>query len=215
LDDLPNWRPPMVPTLIISPHPDDETLAVGGLIRYLCDSKVDVSVAAITDGENAYAGESGLGPVRVLEQERALAELGVPSEKIVRLRMRDSGLHENEADLTEALLALATKGGHIIAPWDGDFHPDHEVCGRSARTVADGIGAKLTYYFFWTWHRGTPSTLDGLDLVAFSVDEDGITRKKRALQCHRSQLQHPSGQPILPSYLLEPMERPYEVFLPA
>jgi LmbE family N-acetylglucosaminyl deacetylase len=54
LQALPTWRPPMIPTLIISPHPDDETLSVGGLIHYLRRNPIDVSVIAVTDGENAY-----------------------------------------------------------------------------------------------------------------------------------------------------------------
>jgi LmbE family N-acetylglucosaminyl deacetylase len=65
--------------------------------------KVEVSVAAVTDGENAYAGESGLGPVRELEQQRALAELGVPSEKMVWLRTRHSGLQEQLCAARSAL----------------------------------------------------------------------------------------------------------------
>jgi LmbE family N-acetylglucosaminyl deacetylase len=215
LDGLPAWRPPMVPTLLISPHPDDETLAAGGLLSRLTMARVEVAVAAVTDGERAYEDEPGLGAIREVEQAAALAVLGVPPEKIHRLRLPDSGLHLEETTLIEAIRPLAQSAGHVLAPWTGDFHPDHEVCGRAARAVAAAAGIDLTYYFFWTWHRGTPSTLEGLELVSFPLQPGELQRKNDALLCHRSQLHHPSGQPILPDNLLQPMQRPYEVFLPA
>src|ERR1700761_946306 len=99
LQTLPAWRPPMVPTVIVSPHPDDETLAVGGLIHFLRQNQIDVSVIAVTDGENAYAERAGLGAIREGEQKVALRELGVSPENIVRLRMPDSGLHSVENQL--------------------------------------------------------------------------------------------------------------------
>src|ERR1700761_7210847 len=87
LEGLPSWHPPMVPTLVVSPHPDDETLSVGGLIHFLTKSCIDVAVVAVTDGENAYEGEDGLGPVREMEQSYALAHLGVGPQGVHRLRM--------------------------------------------------------------------------------------------------------------------------------
>jgi LmbE family N-acetylglucosaminyl deacetylase len=215
LSALPLWTPPRKPTLIVSPHPDDETLAAGGLIYSLTQAGVDVSVLAVTDGENAYAGEAGLGPVREAEQTEALAKLGVPSHKIHRLRLPDSSLHHAEGVLTEALFSVVRPGMHIIAPWTGDFHPDHEVCGRAAQTAAKAMGADLTFCFFWTWHRGTLATLEGLNLVSFPLPSEAVDKKQDALLCHQSQLDHPDGEPILPAYLLDPMQRPFEVYLPA
>jgi LmbE family N-acetylglucosaminyl deacetylase len=215
LDRLPSWTPPRCRTLVISPHPDDETLGAGGLIKALVDSGVDVSVIAITDGENAYEGETGWGPVREKEQGRALMALGVGPQKIHRLRLTDSGLSKCVDELYTELLCLVEPDMHLIAPWVGDFHPDHEACGQVARRVADLVGASLTYYFFWTWHRGTPSTLDGLDLVSFALTPEQVSAKREALLCHCSQLEHSSGDPILGGDLLAPMGRSYEVYLPS
>ena len=50
LDALPCWQPPLEPALIVAPHPDDEVLATGGLIAWLRDHGVDVTIAAVTDG---------------------------------------------------------------------------------------------------------------------------------------------------------------------
>jgi LmbE family N-acetylglucosaminyl deacetylase len=215
LDGLRTWQPPAVPTLIVSPHPDDETLGAGGMIAALRAQGTPVSVVAVTDGENAYADYPGLARIRRHEQTAALHRLCVPEASIHRLHLPDSGLAACEDRIVAGLLPLVHVGMHIVAPWPGDFHPDHEACGRAAAIVAQQKHATLTSYFFWTWHRGTVALLNGLPLVAVPLEETSLAAKREALLCHRSQLQHESGEPILPIDLLGPVVRPYEVFLPS
>ena len=214
LADLPQWQPPLVPTLVVSPHPDDETLGAGGLIGWLRAHGVEVSVAAVTDGESAYGITPGLGERREREQTAALAELGVEADRIHRLRLPDSALAPCEGRLVKRLLELVSPETHIVAPWAGDFHPDHEVCGRAASRVVKLKQLPLTSYLFWTWHRGTPALLDDLCPVLFPLSECERGAKRRALECHRSQLEHASGAPILPENLRAPAYRPFEVYLP-
>jgi LmbE family N-acetylglucosaminyl deacetylase len=209
------WCLPRVPTLIVSPHPDDETLGAGGLIATLCRSAESVRVAAVTDGEHAYEAEPDLASVREAEQSSALRILGVRQDQISRLRIPDRAVAHHEDALFHQLSGLVTADCHILAPWTGDYHPDHEACGRVAQKLAREIGAQLTFYFFWTWHRGTPDDLRGRNVRILHLDDAALRAKSEALQCHRSQLKHPSGEPILPDYLLGPAKWPFEVFLPA
>ena len=215
LGSLPPWEMPAGPILVIAPHPDDETLAVGGLIAAARQRGVDVTVAAVTDGENAYLERTveaqELGALRRREQEEALARLGVAKEKIIRFGLPDSGLRSRQAGLAEWLAPLISKATNVIAPWPGDFHPDHEACGRAAASVAEQVGAPLSFYFFWTWHRGTPELLDGLDLRSFALGIDLLDAKLSALDCHQSQLVREGGTPILPEAFLEPVRRPFEI----
>lgn len=215
LNRLPHWQPPLRRTVIISPHPDDETLGAGGLISYLTSLGVSVTVIAVTDGENAYADFSGLGPIREREQAAALETLGVANTHIQRLHIEDSNVAGNQAQLVEHLLSLVPAGATLVAPWGGDFHPDHEACGRAAQVVADQVGASLVSYFFWSWHRGELEIFDGLSAALFPLTPEQQSLKKTALLCHQSQLEHASGSPILPQNLLGPLERPFEVFLPS
>ena len=163
-------------------------------------------------GRRAYGYDPDLGNIRESEQRNALARLGVGSEHIIRLRLPDSDVGSHETELVDKLLSFVTKGTHLVAPWRGDFHPDHEACGRAAEQVANRTGARLTSYFFWTWHRGTTTTLDGLSLRSFPLNPHHLWSKSEALRCHRSQLTHESGEPILPENLLAPARRPFEVF---
>jgi LmbE family N-acetylglucosaminyl deacetylase len=215
LSDLTQWDPPRLSTLVISPHPDDETLGAGGLIATLGRFGVETRVVAVTDGEHAYADVQGLGPIREAEQAEALARLGMDRSKIIRLRIPDREVADYEDNLFRRLLQLVKRDHHVVTPWIGDYHPDHEACGRVARRVARETGAHISYYFFWTWHRGTPEDLRGFNLRGLRLDDEMLRAKCEALQCHRSQLTHVSGEPILPANLLGSMNWPFEVFLPA
>ncbi|MEA3217099.1 MAG: hypothetical protein QOJ19_3255 [Acidimicrobiia bacterium] len=54
--------------LMISPHPDDEVLAAGGLLRQLAASGARVELAAVTDGEAAFgAPDPRLAARRICE----------------------------------------------------------------------------------------------------------------------------------------------------
>ena len=211
------WTPARRPTVVIAPHPDDEALAAGGLIAGLRELGVEVTVIAVTDGERAYgdAVDRSLGQLREREQTAALARLGVAPDRIVRLRLPDSEVATHQAEVVRRLRPLLSAEMQLIAPWPGDFHPDHESCGRAAQELAKLSGAQLTYWFFWTWHRGTPETIRSLSLRKLSLSEEQRTAKAEAIQCHGSQLERADGNPILPEELLQPARRAFEVFVPA
>ncbi len=207
------WAPPHRSILLIAPHPDDEILTVGGLAASQRFRGVEVVVAAVTDGENAYGNSPGLGELRRAEQTTALAELGISEGKIVRLGLPDGRVALHEEELFSRLSSHITRDTHVLAPWRGDIHPDHEACGRAAERVANQKGALLTSYLFWIWHRGDPDSLAGLTLGSFALDRDLLIAKTRALNHHRSQLARQGEAPILSEELLSPARRPYEVFV--
>jgi LmbE family N-acetylglucosaminyl deacetylase len=213
LQGLTNWEVPLVPTLVLAPHPDDETLGAGGLIAKLSRAGIPVTIAAITDGEGAYADTPDLGSTRVLEQTEALHRLGVPASSIQRLYLPDRDVSFYEDELVDLLLPLVTADMHLVAPWPRDFHPDHEAAGRAAARVAQRRGLPITYYLFWTWHRGEPSMLDGLGTTKLALSDTELKTKLYALQAHVSQFEHADGQPILSPELLVPARRQFEVYI--
>ncbi len=132
---------------------------------------------------------------------------------MILLRLPDSSVEKFEDILVDALVDLVSPDTRVVAPWQGDFHPDHEACGRAAKHVSQISGAKLISYFFWTWHRGTPELLTNLCLAAVPMREEQLQTKCRALREHQSQLHWQGTDPILPESLLGPARRPFEVFL--
>jgi LmbE family N-acetylglucosaminyl deacetylase len=213
LDHLVSWEPPSVPTLLLAPHPDDETLGAGGLIARLRGQDIPVTVVAVTDGENAYADTANLGNIRASEQREALHRLGVSESMIHRLHMPDRDVSACEDQLVDMLLPLIELGMHLVAPWQRDFHPDHEVAGRAAARVAQIKGVLVSYYLFWTWHRGTPDMLEGLLVERLPLTDVELEKKLHALEAHVSQFEHADGQPILSPELLIPTQRAYEVYI--
>jgi LmbE family N-acetylglucosaminyl deacetylase len=209
---LADWDLPFVPTLVLAPHPDDETLGAGGLIAKLRRARVPVTIVAITDGENAYAGTHGLGPIRMQEQTEAVQRLGVPECMIHRLHLPDRDVSDYEEQLVELLIPLVTTDMHLVAPWKQDFHPDHEAAGRAAR-VAQSKNLPVTSYLFWTWHRGNPGMLDGLPVTKLPLSEAELKSKTHALQAYVSQFERGDGQPILSPELLLPAQRSFEVYI--
>jgi LmbE family N-acetylglucosaminyl deacetylase len=207
------WYPPAIPTIVIAPHPDDETLGAGGLIAVQRRRGVPVTVIAITDGEAAYPDAPGLGEFRSMEQERALAQLGVPYSDIVRLRLPDTKVADWESAIPDMVRPLANGNTLVVAPWRGDPHPDHEASGRAAEVLARNAGAVLVSYFFWAWHRNKVETLQSLPLVRLLLDDDLQAARAAALLQYHSQLIREDGAPILPEILLAPARRSFESFI--
>lgn len=218
LRDVPDWNVPDQPILVIAPHPDDETLGAGGLIASARARGVPVRVAAVTYGENAYPENNpqeieALRVLRIEEQTNALHQLGIIGEDIIRFALPDSDVQSRQEELLDRLLPLVLPETHILAPWRHDFHPDHRACGITAEEVARRTGARLSSYFFWTWHQGSPQQVRDLSLRSVPLTPSLLQRKADALQCHRSQLYREKGNPILPENLLAPARRAFETYL--
>jgi LmbE family N-acetylglucosaminyl deacetylase len=199
-------------TVVIAPHPDDETLAAGGLIATQRSREIPVTLLAVTDGEAAYPGVPDLGSTRRVEQARAAEALGVARDAVIRLGLRDSAVARCEPALADRIESCIGADTLLVAPWSRDPHPDHEACGRAAATAARRTGATLLFYFFWTWHHFRPESLNGLSLRRLALSADARARRARALICHRSQLHRDEGPPILPEIFLAPARRPFETF---
>ena len=214
LQGAPLWAPPGIRTIIIAPHPDDETLGAGGLIAGQRRLGVPVSVVAVTDGDAAYANVPDLAVRRRVEQDNALEILDVRGSSIVRFGLPDSLVAKHEEKLTELLIPLVQqKPVMVVAPWPLDWHPDHEACGRATEAACKKAGAQVVFYLFWTWHSKPLKSLAHQPLRRLELDHQLLTTKLAALQCHRSQLVNDDGPPVLPESLLGPARRSFETFI--
>ncbi|MEI2812131.1 MAG: PIG-L family deacetylase [Candidatus Nanopelagicales bacterium] len=208
------WTPPPIPTLIVAPHPDDETLLCGGLIARQAKSGVPITVLAVTDGEAAYPGDpTELARHRRDEQGRALRTLAGGEVQVDRLRLPDGRVEEHHSTLVGAIAAHLTTGSLLVTPWRMDHHCDHEAVGRAAYQAANGRGTLVAEGLFWTWHHRRPGELPGrLHEVNLACDEQ--RRRRRALRHHRTQLEG-DGQahPVLHPDVLGPFEWTSEYFI--
>ncbi len=210
-------RLPAVPTLIVAPHPDDETLVAGGLIASLRARRVEVHVLAVTDGEHADAtSDRDASAERREEQLAALDELGVGSDSVSRLALRSGSAAEHTAEIADAIAAF-DHVGLVVAPWTGDHHRDHEAVGAAAREAVARTGSALIFGLFWTWHGGNPGDLAHERILALQLDADAQGRRRRAIECHRSQFagadSENEGDAPLTQDLLRPLDWQAEYFV--
>jgi LmbE family N-acetylglucosaminyl deacetylase len=206
--------------VVVAPHPDDEVLGVGGLLRLLHAQDVPVVVVAVSDGEASHPGSPTLSPDELRERragERldALERLGVPST-VHRLRLPDGRVAGGEAVLEASLRAVLRPEDWCLATWMGDGHPDHEAVGRAAAAATSATGARLLEVPIWTWHWARPDD-GGVPWERarwVPLPEDVLAAKRAAVEAYTSQIAPLSDDPadaaILPPPILARLLRPFE-----
>jgi LmbE family N-acetylglucosaminyl deacetylase len=207
------WTPRSGPLIVVAPHPDDEVLGAGGLIQSWVAAGESVTILSITDGEAADPGRPGLDLVRRKELRDALRVLTPVHVRIERTAIPDGKVRDHANWLRQTIAEYATADATIIAPYERDGHPDHEIVGRVCADVARAARVPLARYPVWTWHHTNPLAVKSLRWVKFSLTAAAQRAKARALQCFASQLRPCSGIPIVPRHVLTYFQRPYECFV--
>ena len=206
--------------VVVAPHPDDEVLAVGGLIALLAGAGAAVEVVAVTDGEASNPGGSipaaMLAGMRAAETEAALQALGVAAP-VHRLGLPDGAGQALEQSVVDAVQVDGRTW--LLAPWHRDGHPDHEAAGRACARVAERDGARLLAYPVWLWHWAAPAdpVTPWERARTVRLPPPVQEAKARAVDAFATQTQ-PIGPlaadaPVLPPYVLARFARPYEVVL--
>jgi LmbE family N-acetylglucosaminyl deacetylase len=212
LDAAPSWQPASGRLLVVSPHPDDEVLGAGGLIRQWTDAARPVTVLSVTDGEAAYPDWCGLDRVRRAELRQALSTLCAAPLISVGLSIPDGRVGEQTEVLRAALAALCDADTTLIAPYEDDGHPDHEAAGRVCREFARSQGMAIARYPIWAWHHSTPAGMP-VQWGRFALPPRARSAKLAAARCFGSQLRPARRTPIIPPHVLAYFSRPYEAFV--
>lgn len=222
LAKLPPWTPPDpgARVVVIAPHPDDETLGLGGTLHLLSRRGTAVEVVVLTDGERSNPSLDVHDRQRVVRRRQdelhaALRALGQDSAigTAKRLRMPDRHLHQHEDELAERLLPLVRGADLVFAPHRQDGHLDHEAAARAAREACEAAGVARTAYAVWLWHRCAPDDPELAWQGAHRVELSAWDRaaKEKAIACYSSQTDHQDGGPVLPAHVLAHHRRPFEV----
>jgi LmbE family N-acetylglucosaminyl deacetylase len=207
---------PLGGTVVVVPHPDDEALAAGGLIAHQRRRDRDVVVIAVTDGDAAYPDWRGgeLARVRRREQLVALRRLGVRRHAVHRLGIADGAVARHDDAVVTALLEVLSPSDTLVAPAVFDWHPDHEACGRAARSAADLVGCTLLGSLFWAHHHPDHAPAH-MSLGVLALDDVEVAHRRTAVGTHRSQLEPSTrtrADPILTPDLLGLLDHPVEYY---
>ena len=192
------------PLLVLSPHPDDETLGCGGLLAAAGKAGIPAYVMILTDGAASHPRSRSYPPARLTalrrdEARRAVACLGMLEDHLRFLDLPDAATPSAGADFdaaVEAIVRLAreTEAATLFVTWGHDPHCDHETACAMAR-VAQSIlaagrpGFRLWAYPVWGLHLPEDAAIDQDRPTGFRLDiEDERDAKLRAIQCYASQM---------------------------
>jgi LmbE family N-acetylglucosaminyl deacetylase len=215
LSEVRRWDP--VPStsgrvIVIAPHPDDEILGAGGTVARMVASGAEHVAVAVTDGEASHPEQSlELRRTRPLESVAAATKLGISPAMTYRLGQPDG--HVEARSLARALADLIGPGDLVLAPWEGDGHPDHAQVGLGARAACIANGGALLSYLVWAWHWAQPDQLPWEQARRVDLAPDLTQAKREAVGCFRTQLE--GEDPILAPGTLTRLTRCFEIFFEA
>jgi LmbE family N-acetylglucosaminyl deacetylase len=192
--------------LIVTAHPDDESVFAGGTLALLAERGAEVKILCCTRGEGGEAGEpplcsrAELGAVRAAELQCAARALGCAPADFLPFRDPDIGPDDllypfahSPGEVIPRLkdfLAAAKPEVVITHGSSGEYgHPGHilahQACVQSARLA--GVPAVCTFGADYAAHpRKRSANRD--DPADFVVNIDStFERKLAAMECHRTQ----------------------------
>lgn len=216
------------PLVVLSAHPDDETLGAAGLIHQALRAGAAVHVIVATAGEASHPDSPTHSPerlagIRVDELARALGELtphspGTGTLTFETLGLPDGQLAQHQPDV-ESAIRKATANGRVmlVAPYRHDGHTDHDALGTMAAHIAEELGLGLLEYPIWYWHWATPERdTEWEHWRSLNLDVDTTRAKARATAAHRSQVAPLSDAPqdaaLLQETFIQHFQRSGETF---
>jgi bacillithiol biosynthesis deacetylase BshB1 len=189
--------------LVVSPHPDDAELGMGGAILKCQAEGMAVGVLDLTSGEPTPFGSPEL---RRQETAAATKILGIPWRE--NLGLPNRSLEPTLAARAKlAAVFRRTRPRWIFAPYWIDAHPDHVAATElieaarfwSKLTKTDLLGEPFyperILYYYCVHLRLIPQPAFVLDI------SDYWERKQAAIECYRSQFIE--GRPQVPPTFID------------
>jgi LmbE family N-acetylglucosaminyl deacetylase len=215
------------PMLILSPHPDDETLGCGGLIATAAALGLAPRVAFLTDGAASHRGSPSwprrrLACLRRTEAIAALNDLGVPPGDVLFLDWPDAAPFDRDGpEHGEAVSALTRwtadrPPASVWSSWSGEAHCDHVAADGVAEAFRSSLSPRPKGFAFivWGW---TEAALDAAPNPRSLACPDTVDARARALARHRSQTTDLIGDAevafTLPPEVAAIVARPFEIHL--
>ena len=230
-------------TLVIAPHPDDETIGCGAAIARKRTAGTPVEVAVVTDGRHSHlsplVSPTRLAELREAESRAACDLLGVAPDSVRFLGYEEGTLWRCLDDLVATLAALieTVRPDEILVTSEHDWHDDHRAVNAAVRRAAAQVGysgllGAFPVWFWadgpWTTHptaglgeqlRTLGPTGDALRLPRpwLVATEGFVDRKRAAFARYLSQTTNLTGEPtwaVFPDGWLDPFCGPHEPFFP-
>jgi LmbE family N-acetylglucosaminyl deacetylase len=188
------------PFVVLSPHPDDESLGMGGLIALARRQAQDVALVTLTDGGASHP-RSTLYPrerliaTRRQELEDAAQILGLLPERLVHFGLPDAEAPTSGPLFESAVIAVIDvvdrlQAESLFVTWGRDPHCDHEAAALVAAEVQRRRPLRrLWAYPIWGWHLpGTARIRAPAPRARRIAIDEVLTVKRAAVAAHVSQM---------------------------
>ena len=198
------------PFVVVAPHPDDESLACGGLIADACEQGLRAKVVIVSDGAGSHPNSRAYPPDRLAslreeEARQAGAELGLKPGEMLFLGLPDRFVPYKGEDAERAIGIIADcvteiGAGSLFVSWRHDPHCDHEASYAIAREVQRRVG-KVRLFEYVVWGHSLPP----------STEVDPI-RSGFRISIDQAAMENPGGF-LFSQIDLAHFDLPYEFFL--
>lgn len=184
--------------VVATAHLHEELCAAGGLMATLAEAGCAVEALAVTDGDGGPERPDAHSRERAEDRRgrpsvaRGYTALGLDPLRRYRLGLPaplpppdDCGDAGSDIEAALADLVRDPEGTLLVAPWEQDGHPDHDLVGAVAVRVAREHRVRLLRYALEPWRDdGTPSGIALLPREAvrrFRLPGGVLERKDRAV----------------------------------
>lgn len=190
-------------SLVIAPHPDDETLGCGGTAALLLKMGLNVHFLFVSDGSMSHPNSQKfpsekLKTLREEEARKAVETLGGKQDDVLFFELKDSLVpNRNDFQFDDAVTRMAKTitdiaPETIFVPWRKDPHKDHQATWQIVHAALESITLKprVLEYLIWFWERGNSQDLPSIEqmkLWCIDIDET-LKIKHKALAAHASQV---------------------------
>ena len=150
------------PTIIFSPHPDDEVLGCGGLIVQKRQMGTEIYLVFMTDGrashQSRFISPPELAALRATETRACARAMGVPEKNLIFLEFEDRALSQRQAEAQKRVrhILQSLSPAEVFVPFRREAPADHVATYRIVRNAlleidGQGLPAIDCYeYLVWT-----------------------------------------------------------------
>jgi N-acetylglucosamine malate deacetylase 1 len=172
----------MMRVLVISPHPDDESIGCGGTVRKHVEEGDAVDAIFLTSGEKGGHGRSEQETIQIREQEARTASDLLGIGKLEFLHLPDGAVRATRQATVQLREFLVKWNPNLIyIPHVDEMHADHRAAVRLLKQALRGVnhdGTRVLMYEIWTPQQRIDEIVD----ITPYVDV-----KRAAIRAHRSQ----------------------------
>ena len=179
--------------LIISPHPDDDVIGMGGTIALNADKGHNFTIVYVTNGAGTIKTDdyNNLSVDEIIKLRKKEAELSIQflldnphqAEQIF-LGYKSANLFENPEQYKNELSQILKRKtfDEVYLPYPDDRHPTHRAVAQLSTDLIKKASPQPELYAYETWD-------------AIPINEKTVTvdispyykRKLSAISCHKSQ----------------------------